>query len=1156
MEPLDSDQQSPHDAAVPSLQSGATTPRLQGNDCPATTPTQNTNPQPDDVLGPQHAERLREIGQSQHSENCQTPRHVINESLNYTSERSWPQGDSQTGLHLYKRTHSPSDIGGLPRKRANIQHSPTLDGLSLSFSVGEFHQDQEESDIEVAGNQVNPNGHRLNRPYSYSSHSLSQPILRLEPLAAQQNHPPNQDKSPGFTPDPSTSPTRQYDADAPHVPDQRFSRTAQSTGPESSPSYENESWTPLRHREANPAQPHIASPIWNAEQQDDHDHVQYHTPRRERCDITFHLRTYPFEDGGEPGDGGSSSDEDIMLEPVVVGSQVFKGGVRKGIKVPMPKHPFAGKTFLDQPLREVAAEDLLKHRILVERRKRKLLHRDLAGSWRICKSKGDIKGMDRVERKAEKANVARAKTKPAGSPDLAEYDSTRVRSGASPFDQMGRGSAEQPSERPRSEHLPRSPRNRSGAQDSEPRSRGRGRTREFMIGTENSRNRSSKVGQRTILEIQKLVEKATAERNAAAGTTWTHDADNNDSTPLQRSIRENRQYVDEAKAMCDHSSYGIESVLPEESMTYNARSCPDHQDKGHRQFSQDSSGANAVDIDEAQPTRSNGLSKATVAKSSGFKTPSSRTRRSDSKNKVPEQPETIAISSTGNTPIRTGPSVPMKERLAPPKKKTVPKPSKTRSTVPRKEKKGETAKEGEGGEAILQQESANSDHQKDVATGRPRLEKNIFGAAIGLTAEEVKNQAESEREEAEQKQEAIKKAQLLKEEEARLAEAQKQKELEEVREKERLDKERIEQDKKAKRETERKRQLALDEQAREEKRKKTAERIEAQRAKEAAEAKEREDKKEKERTIELDQLKIENWRKSLEIKKLQAASLVGAKTSTSETAVNSSAMATPPITQTEDPDSLFLPESGSNEDPASSGGVRARVKRGTGTGTVAEISTKPSPFRSQIAEDREKWKAEQNALEAKKKADIAKVRLSTRPAQADAANETPKQPKQPKTSLPTRNSHLKLPGTPTITQPPMIGNPLQAELEFEHEPEPETRPVKAKESKVEKHQGPTLSAAKLDSTKKSSEIRLLSIIELERQLGEQKAAQAETKAEANRKHNARRRKRGAMKVAAEQRQKLVDEAEKGGYSISEEELRVRVDDLMKKREVSDKPIVR
>jgi hypothetical protein len=79
----------------------------------------------------------------------------------------------------------------------------------------------------------------------------------------------------------------------------------------------------------------------------------------------------------------------------------------------------------------------------------------------------------------------------------------------------------------------------------------------------------------------------------------------------------------------------------------------------------------------------------------------------------------------------------------------------------------------------------------------------------------------------------------------------------------------------------------------------------------------------------------------------------------------------------------------------------------------------------------------------------------------------------------------------------------------------------------------------------TSEARFLSDLERENLEKKQKALQEEAK----RKRNAERRQKDFPLIALKHRNKLLEEAAKGGWTYSEEELKRRVDCHMKKLEV-------
>jgi hypothetical protein len=80
----------------------------------------------------------------------------------------------------------------------------------------------------------------------------------------------------------------------------------------------------------------------------------------------------------------------------------------------------------------------------------------------------------------------------------------------------------------------------------------------------------------------------------------------------------------------------------------------------------------------------------------------------------------------------------------------------------------------------------------------------------------------------------------------------------------------------------------------------------------------------------------------------------------------------------------------------------------------------------------------------------------------------------------------------------------------------------------------------------TSEVRLITEVERDKIENERKARKAASK----RKYNEDRRKRETERARLNRRQKLLEEAEKGGCIISEEQLHYQVEAYMKEREVS------
>ena len=350
----------------------------------------------------------------------------------------------------------------------------------------------------------------------------------------------------------------------------------------------------------------------------------------------------------------------------------------------------------------------------------------------------------------------------------------------------------------------------------------------------------------------------------------------------------------------------------------------------------------------------------------------------------------------------------------------------------------------------------------------------------------------------------------------------------------------------------------------------------------AAEAELREKERQKAHTVEVDNLKLELLKKELEIKKIQAATLTrAAKVSSTDRSKNSTTRVAsfPNNAEEEDEPSLFIPEDSPPKETtivfpkqghtesdigkshhADQGGIgssgdvvydvdgRTHLRaESTGPTSMAAVFAKSKPTqRNSYHEDRERWLAKRRADEEKKRSEAAKARLASRFASAppekppqeqlelmkqrgpakERAKALKKSRPVPKPKPSSKEPRETFASATNLSQSPIIGNPSSQPPEVKA---PATLLPPPPQKKVY-----------------TSEVRLITDVERENIENKRKAQ----KATAKQKSNEDRRKKDAEKVRLNRRQKLLEDADKGGFSFSEAELNYRVEAYMKEREVS------
>lgn len=1087
----------------------------------------------------EHENHCRETGKSPCSDPFLTSNADNDKIPIASSEYSWLALDAQAPYFSNKRNGTPLTTDNRPIKRQQIQPSPVVMRPLTSLLSGIPLEDQSVPE-EICNEQNHHAPTGLGTSYQPQVHSLGENRLDYHPGHPSLAHPPHSrgggsHASNSYSANPKSS--HQNTSPAIQTLDMRLVQRAQAAVPEAQ-SYQYEQAnppfrSPPRTDKSGPLR--LGPPIWNEGQyRAERSHTPIQTPHRNNR-RGLHWHETPFYDGGIPGEGGESSDEDIMLAPQVENRDVHMGGWRHHEASPMGPHAF-GKPF--QPLlKAVTLEDMWNGQNLINRRKRKLFSRSLASEWRQARDEDDLRNMIRLGREAKNAGIGPPRARTRGRMDQPPYgnshpNTTRYGTASS----HGRVSQTQPqgkstSSRARIENARHSPRGLIGYH--KPGSQGRHQSRPIPAhAVENLRSQSQSghaLGPRP-QDVRNRIRTSSAGKSLNETGTICHDHsdeedvdDKDESSPMLGHIRNSRQNTEQMNIQA--TPYLAANILPKKSIAYNDRSKPTHT-KNHC----------------PQPHLLTRSRQTSVSDNDDFQTPQPKVRP---RGPTPNRPGAgsseviILYSSAENTPA-SQPSVPMKDRVPPSQKKAISKSAKVRREI---SQKPEMVKEERDPEVARQQMYAD----RIIAAEMNVTNEQLFGEVVSGTPEEKAHQETINQKEAQQKRNAIMKEKLAKEEASRLAEAQNQKQLEEARRTERLEKERERQSKKAKREAERKKQLALDAEIREEKRRKAEELINAKRAEEAAKAEARENDKKKQLTIEMDQLKIEVRKKDLELKKLQASTLRAAKDGTPNRSKSLGAKAMPnPPHPADDPDSVFIPDSQPNigTGPSKHASVydmderaRLRAKGPTNTTEVFANAKLNAPFREQIAEERV-------LREDRRQTEAIKRRLETRTSSAPLSSSPnaaePVKEKQKKSRPARKNPYISDDPQSALymsSQPLIIGNLI----ELEH--------VKPKLSKPASRSSTLAAIAQLPPPQLNgifnSEVRYVEDVERERLENEQKARQEELK----RLKNEQRRRNESGRFANRHRQKLLDEAIEGGYTIGEEELKVLVENYMKQRDV-------
>lgn len=446
---------------------------------------------------------------------------------------------------------------------------------------------------------------------------------------------------------------------------------------------------------------------------------------------------------------------------------------------------------------------------------------------------------------------------------------------------------------------------------------------------------------------------------------------------------------------------------------------------------------------------------------------------------------------------------------------------------------------------------------------RDVLDTEIFGAVIDKSLEQIDHEAKLANIDSQQIRDTKEQARLVKEELQMALEREIKRLREEAAEKERRWREQEEKRKRAKRAAERQKQMAIDEDLKEERRRMAQEQIEASRLKEIAETEKREQERQKAISEQVQTAKRTEMELRREIARLQAASLRPATAFPSQPKKSIDTT----INTAEDPESLFVPETNGrsveqaqiiarkgygvsniesrdqdpdvNNDPTFNYGVDERSVQPK---SIAEVFARSTSFRPRFQEDREDFDARRRAKAEKKRLEKSKVKLAARyknlAENSSAYSVTLPEVsediggKDRQTSTSEEKSSDRTNGDCCSSGEPLVSSVLKAEL-------------KGSTNQQQTHKAATniTSPATLDKSY-SSKVSVIS--DAQRNVLQD---QQRTKTRKSEWEKAARRKKGDVKARDKQLKRIAQEAEEGGYTISEDEMNKRLDAYMKKREV-------
>ena len=432
------------------------------------------------------------------------------------------------------------------------------------------------------------------------------------------------------------------------------------------------------------------------------------------------------------------------------------------------------------------------------------------------------------------------------------------------------------------------------------------------------------------------------------------------------------------------------------------------------------------------------------------------------------------------------------------------------------------------------------------------LDKEIFGELLGDRLEENCQEANSERAEAKQKWDNEEKTRLLREEMQRVVDREMDHLRQEAAERARIQRAQAEEKKKAKREAERRKQMAIDEALKEERRKKAEEQIQASRRKEIVDGEKRDQEILKAIAAQADAAKRSELELKREIAKLQAASLKSATVYSNQSKYRPDA----PLNELEEEESLFLPDvdERSVEQPCKQANIaqllifdsgdQARnsmdeLHRGV-PNSIPEVFARKTNFRSRYQEDRE-------AFDARRKDEAERKRREKLQAKFAARYER----RGESSKLPFSGSQRE---EPDAIRKDQISHKLKTnQPEFQRERRGSHPKLHSQSSII--NADPNVSASKHrpqnstifpipEAKRYASEVVVVPGGEQGIYQNSQRPRQSRTEQQ-----NEARRKKNGERVRENYRQRLLREAEDGGYTIGENEMNKRLEAYMRKREV-------
>ena len=1027
---------------------------------------------------------------------------------------------SRTAINPKKRRHIDrlqATVPSLPRMMdpspSVIHLSPSSEGLGTQAKSG-AHQclDQQESNFSPydelhSGRHTSSSYYSTRRKCSPYGHNASFYQNRRHGYEPPHSSPPSMNLTP-----------RHLSIDATQI-NKRPACSSRTSTPESCRAFQDVPFrTQLERKQKCSAHVTLQSPIWTTDIARDQQRRSGHglsspnpyTPRKQKNKHGLQ-RVYPFKDGGLPGEGGSSSDDNLMLHPEIIGRDCYMGGSKYATRIIPAAKAIVDSEKVYSPL---TYDEVQIRRYRVQRRLAKLFFRELKAEWDVAKDNNDEEGMDEVELRAAQSKKPKVPLrdelyegeKPSHPPPLAGPDLALHSPGSVPLSAA------------RNVYQIHSPSLGALLPSIEQLSQSQGRPDSNHLYAEETFQQKSK--------------------NIQRGTPKRGDGRRSENRiPLDTESRFQGKSPSSSEVLCDQEPKPSGETLHHSDEAVIYKDGPFQAAEGSRKRSMSETIHSMAASMKKDSRQSRAPEEGGIP---GMLTPEKKRNphcsriQPDRVTSHMESATVIVISSTESSPV-VKLSQPMRERIAPPKKARA--------------RKSEVAK-GEGVsespvdfDFVRQQRCAENTVAKELNVANAELEEAIFGEAIGLTIEEVEHQAELKRREVQTKKEEAKLQAEIAREEARIAKINKQAEIVATYEREKLLKDREEFSKKQKREIERRKRLIEEEQLKDEKRKKAAERIEAQRVKDKADTLAREREKEKSRKIEFDKLKLEVMRKDLELKRLQAASLNVGRASIQDASEKPVSKALP---LEEDESSLFLPESSSIKDVDMQGvdiGTRPRLG-GSGAKQVPELFAKQVFFQTMLAQDTEIQEAEQGQSNAKKRSAACKAQLDAIRKSATQAKEMSKRSK--------RSSKTQAASNPTAS--PYIIQPQQHDVAANY-PIPclVDRSMDAQLTKTYKNgTGPSAricsaSAPAPNVTPKtySSQVRFLTEIECEDTENAEKARERAEK----QKRQVERRAKELPGIAERRRQKIVSDAKKLGINLKDEEVEVRVKVHMKKLEV-------